>query len=124
MDIGSIQATDREVELKHPVTEEGLGLFFSLRSPYSDEVKKAEREWLNARLAKKKQSITAEALEAAKEKQIMAAVSGWRFEGDANIGGEKPKFNPAALRELIRNHVWIRQFLDEELGDTAGFFQA
>ena len=124
MEIGTIQASDREVELKHPVTEEGLGLFFSLRSPYSDEVKKAEREWLNARLAKKKQSITAEALEAAKEKQIMAAVSGWRFEGDANIGGEKPKFNPAALRELIRKHVWIRQFLDEELGDTAGFFQA
>lgn len=124
MDIGSIKANDREVELKHPVTEEGLGLFFKLRSPYSEEVKRAEREWLNARLAKRKQTITAEALEAAKEKQIMAAVAGWRFEGDANIGGEKPKFSPAVLRDLIREHVWIRQFLDEELGDSAGFFEA
>lgn len=124
MDIGSIQASDREVELKHPVTEEGLGLFFSLRSPYSDEVKKAEREWVNARLAKKKQTITAEALEAAKEKQIMAAVSGWRFEGEANIGDEKPKFSPAALRKMIRDHEWIRRFLDEELGDMASFFSS
>lgn len=124
MDIGSIKANDREVELKHPVTEAGLGLFFSLRSPYSDEVKKAEREWLNARLAKKKNNLTAEALEAAKEKQIMAAVSGWRFEKDANINGEQPKFSPAALRELIREHVWIRQFLDEELGDTGSFFES
>ena len=124
MDILSIKASDREVELKHPVTEAGLGLHFSLRSPYSDEVKKAEREWLNARLAKKKQTITAEALEAAKEKQIMAAVSGWRWDKDANIGGEQPKFSPAALRELIREHAWIRQFLDEELGDTAGFFES
>lgn len=124
MDISTITASDREVELKHPVTEEGLGLFFALRSPYSDEVKKAEREWLNARLAKKKQTITAEALEAAKEKQIMAAVSTWRFDKGASLGGEQPKFSPAALRELIRQHVWIRQFLDEELGDTAGFFTA
>lgn len=123
MDITSITASDREVELKHPATEEGLGLFFSLRSPYSDEVKRAEREWLNARLAKKKQVITAEALEQAKEKQILAAVSGWRFEGEANIGGEQPAFSPAALRQLIRDHEWIRRFLDEELGDSAGFFE-
>jgi hypothetical protein len=123
VDIGSIKASDREIELKHPVSEEGLGLFFSIRSPYSDEVKKAQRAWLNERLAKKKQTLTAEALEAAKEKQIMAAVSGWRFEGDANINGEQPAFSPVALRELIREHEWIRQALDEELGDTSGFFE-
>lgn len=122
MDLSNIKATDREVELRHPATDEGLGMYFQLRSPHSDEVRKAERAWLNKRLAKKKQNLTAESLEAAAEAKIEAAVSGWRFEGDVEIGGEQPQFSPQALRSLIRDHVWIRQFLDEELGDMAGFF--
>ena len=124
MDLNAIKAIDREVELRHPATDEGLGMFFSLRSPHSDEVRKAERSWLNKRLAKRKQNLTAESLEAAAEAKIESAVSGWRFESEVTIDGEQPEFSPSALRALIRDHVWIRQFLDEELGDFGSFFEA
>lgn len=124
MDLTEIKAIDREVELRHPATDEGLGMFFSLRSPHSEEVRKAERAWLNKRLAKRKQNLTAESLEAAAEAKIESAVSGWRFESEVTIDGDQPEFSPAALRSLIRDHVWIRQFLDEELGDFGSFFQA
>lgn len=124
MDLTAIKAIDREVELRHPATDEGLGMFFSLRSPHSDEVRKAERAWLNKRLAKRKQNLTAESLEAAAEAKIESAVSGWRFESEVTIDGEQPEFSPTALRTLIRDHVWIRQFLDEELGDFGSFFEA
>jgi len=125
MDLSVIKAVDREVELRHPATDEGLGMYFYLRSPHSDEVRKAERSWLNKRLAKRKQNLTAESLEAAAEAKIEAAVSGWRFDSsDVTIDGEQPDFSPQTLRSLIRDHVWIRQFLDEELGDFGSFFEA
>lgn len=124
-DISSIEAVDREVELKHPKSDEGLGWFFSLRSPYSDEVKKAEREWMNKRLQKKRGQLTAESLEAAAEAKILAAVSGWRFEGDASFNGEQPEFSKGKLREIIREpkYAWIREYLDNELGDFGSFFE-
>jgi len=123
-DITGITPHAREVELTHPVTEDGIGMYFTLLPTSSDEVKKAEREYLNARLAKRKNQITAESLEAAKIKQIMAAVTDWRFEGDANIGGEKPEFSKRALKDLITSHDWIKNFLDRELGDEPAFFTA
>lgn len=124
-DISNIEATDREVELKNPKTDEGLDWFFSLRSPYSDEVRKAEREWMNKRLQKKRGQLTAESLEAAAEAKILAAVSNWRFEGDASFAGETPEFSKGKLREIIRDpkFAWIREFLDGELGDISGFFE-
>jgi hypothetical protein len=124
-DISNITASDRTVELTHPATDEGLGWHFHLRSPYSDEVRKAEREWLNKRLAKKKQNLTAESLESAAESKILAAVSGWSFDEGASFKGETPEFSPAKLREIIRDpdFKWIRDFLDTELGEFAGFFE-
>lgn len=126
-DISTITPTDtREVELKHPQSEEGLGWFFSLRSPYSDEVKRADREWMNKRLQKKRGQITAESLESAAEAKILAAVCDWRFEGEATFQGETPDFSKTKLREIIRdsNFGWIREFLDGELGDYGSFFKS
>lgn len=130
MDLSSIKYTDREVELKHPASEEGVGLFFTLRSPYSPEVEKVQRQIKNERLAafgsgKKKSGLTAESLEAAQEKIIMAAVSGWRWEGDNTINGEQPEFSAQKLREIIRDRqfVWIKEFLDAELGDHTAFLE-
>lgn len=124
MDISTIKYADREVELRHPGTEEGLGLFFQLRSPHDEAVKKVERASINERLARKKQNLTMESLEATKEKVILAAVSGWRWEGDNTIGGEQPDYSPQALRDMIRTHVWIREFLDSELGDHQAFLES
>ena len=122
MDILSIQPHDREVEFVNPATEKGTGFFLQLRNPYSEEVQAADRKWRNNLFAKRKLKMTAEMQESALETKIIATVSGWRFEGDASIGGEKPKFSPAALRELIRKSPWIKDFLDREIGDTEGFF--
>lgn len=121
-DISTIQAVDREVELRHPSEDEGLGWFFILRSPYSDEVKKADRQWMNARLAKRKKQLTAESLEAAAEAKILAAVADWRFEGETKYKGEQPKYSKGKLREIIRDNGWIREQLDEDLGDSGSFF--
>ena len=129
-DISTIGAHDREVELEHPGTEKGLGWFFSLRSLYSEEVRKADRDIQSKRLAqmsrgRKGQTITPEQIEDSTEKKILASVSGWKFEGDASFNGEKPEFSASKLREIIRDprHAWIREFLDREIGDLDSFFR-
>lgn len=127
-DISSIKAHDREVELTHPATEEGLGWFFQLRSPYSKEMRDAEKEIQNQRLnamRRGKSNINADVLANHREKIILAGVSGWRFEGDASFEGDTPEFSKAKLREIVRNpdHAWIRDFLDRELGSQEDFFE-
>lgn len=126
----NINYVDREVEVKHPANDKGTGLFFTLRSPYSPEVEKVQRQIKNERLAafgggKKKSGLTAESMEAAQEKIILAAVSDWRWEGDVSIKGEQPAYSPQKLREWVRDRklVWLKEFLDTELGDHTAFLE-
>lgn len=126
MELTSIAPEDRRVPLLHPATEKEVGLTFILRSPYDEEVKKAERKWQNARFQKRKQRMTAESMETLKLNVIMAAVKGWTFDrDDLEIFGERtPAFNPALLKRILTadKTAWIRDFLDKELGDEGSFF--
>lgn len=124
MDLMSINPNSRKVPLVHPATEEEVGLTFILRSRHSPEVQAAQRKAINARLAKKKANLTAEAAEAAQRNLILAAVEGWEFtKPDATINGERPEFSRKALKQLIDDGPrWIREFLDSELGDDAAFY--
>jgi len=122
-DLSTIQPEDQEIELVHPANESGLGFYFTLRSPYHEKVKEAERKWLNKRLQKRKQKLTAESLDAAAEAKILAAVSGWRYRDETvTFDGQQPEFNPKELQTMLRKHAWIQAFLDEELGDFGNFF--
>lgn len=128
MELTDIKPIDREVELLHPRTKDGLGLFFQLRSPYSPEVKKIEREWLDLRLQRNKgEDIGMDAVNDLRERQILAGVCDWRFDGPEalKINGEQPAFTVTRLKKLIRTEglEWIREFLDKETGDRAAFFE-
>lgn len=133
MDLSTLKPVDSEIELTHPVTGAGVGFFFQMRSPFSDEVKAAENKWLNTRLRKRKKNLTAESLDAQTEAKLDAAMTGWRYEillADASedddpftIDGEQPEYSPLSLRKLIRKHAWVLQFLTEELEDYGNFFK-
>jgi len=125
MDLSTIKTIDREVALTHPKTGEELGLVFHLRAPDSDEVKTVDRNWQNKRLEPKnrKKRITAEELENVTNNRIKAAVKGWTWtDKDTTLNGEQPKFSPKALKEMITEFPWIREFLAEECEDVTSFF--
>lgn len=124
MDISSFESKEHTFELVNPVDESGLGWHFTLRSPDSDEVRKVERDWQNKRLARRKMTLTAESIEAGGDAKIQAAVTGWRFDEGSSFEGGKPEFSSTKLREIIRNpkYRWIRNQLDQELGDASSFF--
>lgn len=121
MDLSSVKPVDRRVDIKHPVTREDTGLVFVLK-PYSDpSVKAVQRRLANTRL-RNGRKITAEQLEDAKLEVLCAAVSGWEWNGEATFGGEKLEFNAANVRKVLKSVDWIREQVDEELGDDAAFF--
>lgn len=128
IELTDIRPTDREVELLHPGNKQPLGLIFQLRSPYSPEVKKVEREWLDFRLQRKAgEQPDSKAIDDLRTKQILAGVSGWRFKSpdSLKLWGEQPEFSESKLKKLIRSEglEWIRDFLDKETGNRASFFE-
>lgn len=123
-DLTSIAPKSRRVPLLHPSNEQEVGLTFLLRSPHSEEVQKAQRAFQNKRLSKRK-SMTAESFEAGRLQIIVAAVEGWEFtDTDLTIHGEQPEYSTQALKDLLKDPalLWIREFLDRELGDEGSFF--
>ena len=125
MDLNTIKTIDRDVNLAHPKTGEDLGLVFHLRAPDSDEVESVNRAWQNKRLHPKSRNkaITSEELEVVKDNRIKAAVMGWTWEDDElTLEGEQPEYSPQALRTMIKDHPWIRDFLADECEDLTSFF--
>jgi hypothetical protein len=125
MDLNTIKTIDRDVHLAHPKTGEELSLVFHLRAPDSDEVSKVDRDWQNKRLMPKnrKKAITSLELEGVTNNRIKAAVKGWTWKDkELTLNGEQPKFSPKALKDMITEHKWIRDFLAEECEDVTAFF--
>lgn len=125
MDLNTIKTIDRDVNLCHPKTGEELGLVFHLRAPDSDEVKNVSRAWQNKRLMPKNRNkaITSEELEAVTDKRILAAVTGWTWEDEElTLNGEQPEYSAQALRNMMKDHTWIREFLSDECDDLTSFF--
>lgn len=122
MDISSITANTREVAIRHPSTEEPVGLYITLRAMTDPEVEKVRRAQANRRLGSRNNKITAEQMEANAVELLMSAIVGWRWEGDLQLEGEQPPYSEAAARKLLK-YPWIRRQVDTELGDEASFYE-
>lgn len=125
MDLNEIKTVDRKVNLAHPKTGDDLGLIFHIHAPDSDDVKDVSRKWQNKRLMPKNRNkaITSEELEAVTDRRIRAAVFGWTWEDkELLLNGEQPEYSPQALRDMMKNQPWIREFLSDECEDLTSFF--
>jgi hypothetical protein len=123
MDISSITAAERTVDIKHPATGEPLGLKITVLPESDAKVQTARRKWLDERLQRGKK-VTAAKVEAGQLLLIESAVSGWSWESELTFHGEKPEFTDANLRKVLKELSWVKTQLDEELGDEAAFFQS
>lgn len=122
-DISTIVAAARTVDIKHPASGEPVGLKVTLQPDSDPKVKAARRRWLNERLQRGNSKVTAEKLEAQALAVIEAAVTAWDWEGDLTFRGEKPEFNAANLRKVLKELPWVQNQIEAEFGDDAAFFQ-
>lgn len=122
MDISTIVAAPRTIDIKHPSTGEAIGLTVTLRPDSSDEVQAAKRKLINERL-RHDVKATAERMENNGYLLLEAAVCGWDWQGDLNFEGSKPELTPVNLRKVLKKLPWIRDQIDTELGNDAAFFE-
>lgn len=121
IDITDIKAASRQVKIKHPVSDEEIGLTITLIPESDQKVQAAQRKFLNERIHRGKK-VTAEQIEAGTLSKVVAAISGWEWKGMV-FKGEVPEFTEANVRKVLKELPWVRTQIDTELGDDAAFFQ-
>lgn len=121
-DISSITPRSRKLDVRHPATKQKIGLQLDLRPDTDPAVRDVVRKQTNERLQGERPD--AERLEANRLDMIVAAVSGWDWQGDANFEGKKPSFSEPSVRQVLTRLPWIRDQIDIALGDSAAFFRS
>ncbi|MBN49994.1 MAG: hypothetical protein CMN85_10665 [Spongiibacteraceae bacterium] len=123
MDISSIKANARPVEILHPHTEEKIGLRITVLPESDPKVKKVQREITDRQLGKRKLKLTAAQLEAQSFELLVAATDGWDWYGDADFEGEKPEFTEENVRKVYKKVVFIRDQVKAEFDDRESFYE-
>jgi hypothetical protein len=118
-----------ELELLHPGTKRGLGLFLTLISINEPAPKKiTSRVNTDAqKLIRKNTNFTADQQRENAIAILTACTTGWRWGEDAdgntaNWNGEQLDFTPANLRKVLLVDE-LRDQVDTEVADNSNFFR-
>lgn len=124
MDINAIAPTTYSLELKHPSTNELVGLTVELVSTSDKRFKANERKITDVAMKKRARGkvFTAEEIESNRDVLIASCIVGWKWSKDGSFGGDKLEFNPSNVGKLLAVD-WIRQQIDDALAEPANFFR-
>ena len=122
-DLSSIVAAERSIEIKHPATDEPVGLLLTLLPDSHPQVRAASRKATNERLLNRGK-VTAEKMESGRIDMLVASVGGWEWKGDLHFHGKKPPFDETNLRQVFKELSWVADQADSALGDRAAFFRS
>lgn len=123
MDIADIVPGEIEIEIKHPKTGEGMGIFVKLMS-YDDARMKSVRKKITDRrlyLDARGKNFKADELEENRNELTFAAMVGWRWDG-VTFEGRDPEFNRKEVFAVFNKYAWFVEQLDEVLGESKNFF--
>lgn len=133
MDIGKINLAERseqgaDLELEDPITGEkgkqadGSPVTIRVMGMDSAAFRNKHREIQSRRMAKiargKKPDYAGNSDDEAAE-LLVACTIGWN---GIEVNGEVLAFTPKAARDLYLDHHWIREQVDQFIGDRANFF--
>jgi hypothetical protein len=142
LDLATLNTSDacevvHELELRHPVTDEPLGLFISHKGMNAAAVQKVARTQGNEILRKqfasqrkgKEETPTIEEGSKRTAKLLAVATTGWfAMEGGKRVEGlpfgkDRLMFSPDEAERLYDNpgYRWLRDQLDEAVGDLGNF---
>lgn len=122
-----------DYELRHPVTDEPIGVFIKIIGKDSNKLRDAIRKRINARLRadairrnNKPEIRTAEQIEAESIDLLVLATEGWYCAESQNAieyKGDFLTYNEENVRKVYTEQLWIRQQIDEACGDIDRFFK-
>jgi len=123
MDILSIEPQTITIDIKHPSTNESIGLSVECQSFESDAVKAVQRAIANKTLRNGRNTQTAEKLESNSIAILAATIVSWKWAEGLTLGDLKnPPLTPANKEKLLAVS-WISRQIDTPLGDEAAFFK-
>lgn len=137
-EITEIKAVERTVEIVHPSTKLPIGLRFGMVSLQDDRLEKVKKNIREQALNNERRgkSWKVEDIDHNKNRLMFAACTGWEWydatpenergagykEDPATFHGVKPEWNIKNFIDVSTELPWVREQLDEELGDTEAFF--
>lgn len=119
-----------EIELRHPITNEPLGAFIKVLGKDSDTFREFQRHNFNEYLrnealakarGKRAVSKSADDLDDDMMTMLVGCTVGWR---DVEYNGEPLVFSAANVRKLYTERPWIRDQVNEAVGDLGNFMRS
>ena len=128
-DLNTTAAADKgfELELLHPVSKAALGVFVGLvgkdSTAFRDHIRRSANERLRKqamqqRRGKEIEVLTMERIEADAIELLAVSTTGWR---GVTYKGEDLPFSAANARLLYTEMTWVREQIDEAIGDLENF---
>lgn len=127
MDISTLIPSERIIEIKHPKTEQPLGIRVNILSLNDDKMKQIRRRFINKRieLEKRGKSFKADDIEANELDLLINCITSWDWYGeDVSFNGSKPDFNEVNVRKVLTTFSWFKDQVSEAVGDEQAFFQS
>jgi len=122
MDLLAIKPDTAIVDIKHPSSGKPVGLKIECVSLDDDRVKAVERQIRNRALRSGRNNTTAEKLEAVTTEIQAAAIVGWTWSDELELGGMKnPELNKSNVEKVL-GVPWIAKQVNTVLDDETAFF--
>lgn len=120
------------IEIIHPKTNLPLGITIVVCGSDSETFKKMQRKQLNRRMERSARNrgrqlqLTAEELEAESLDLLVACTKSWNEKGRPELEfnpGELLPCTPENVRRLYEELPWLKEQIDQEIGDRSNFLQ-
>lgn len=125
VDFSELKPTERVIEIKHPATDEPLGLRFKLMSFDDDRMKRVRRQLRDKSisLGKKNKAFSAVDEEDNANTLMFTAILEWEWHGTMlDKVGEQPEFNQRNFNYIIEQLVTVKNQLLEVFNEDKDFF--
>lgn len=119
--LADLDAISVPMEIRHPKTDEPIGVFIEVLGPDSAEFRNLSKIQTARRLAKgEKAKIDLDELARDNDELLATCVVGW---SDDNFFGQP--YSRQAVLELFKNpqRAWLRKQIDEFTDDRKNFFR-
>lgn len=106
------------IEIEHPVSSEPLGMHVKILGTESKAYQKALRKNQDKRLKKGMRKVKSEELENESIELLVQCVVDWQ---DFVFEGEELECKPENIRWVFKNYKWVKDQVDEQIGDYSNF---